>query len=62
MRNNRKDQFEYILESFDNIPDCRKYVNEQNLLWFLRSGAAMNHKHKNYEKAVSLAQDLLKTI
>ena len=57
--NKSKERYEKIIQSFPNIPENRKVVNEQNLLWFLRQGSILNrNNHKNVE-AIQLAQSLL---
>lgn len=48
-----------LLNNFDKIPECRKSVNEQNLLWFIRNGAMLNSGHKDFFEALNLARELL---
>jgi len=42
-----------------NIPKERIEPTESNLLWFLKSGYALNQKHKNVLDAVNLTTKIL---
>ena len=57
MRTHQEKRFEHLLASMD-IPVSRKQCNHENVLWFLRSGAIKNMKHKNVHEAIVLAQKL----
>ena len=52
-------QFQRLTKDFE-IPDDRRTVNEQNLRWFLRTGAIRYINHQNCYDAIDVAKTILR--
>ena len=52
---NHYEKFETVVKDM-NIPNNRKVANQQNALWFIRQGVALNKDHPQVLTAIFHAQ------